>query len=272
MKKTIVCTLVALVFLFVGLAPRASGTCTNPNSVLHATYGWEGHALGANGNTKTPKIDDFVPFVQVGHLTFDGNGNFSGAHDTNQGGGLLPHLDSGTYRVNSDCSTGTISFATGVGLRMNIVITSGGQEIKYLGANTGNINSGTLRLMAASCSASILSGNSYGYATDGLVGAGGSNSFPRVGGFVPFAHGGQISFGADGSISGVDNASFGGVLMPSQPVAGTYSVNSDCTGTTTMTIGGVDSSWHFVILQSAGQIIFVATPIGYVWAGTVTSF
>ena len=61
-----------------------------------------------------------------------------------------------------------------------------------------------------------------------------------------------------------------GVLMPSQPVSGTYSVNSDCTGTTTMTIAGVDNSWHFVILQGADQIIFVATPNGSVWAGTLT--
>jgi hypothetical protein len=87
---------------------------------------------------------------------------------------------------------------------------------------------------------------------------------------VPFAHAGQISFGAGGSISGVDNSSFGGVLMPGQPIAGTYAVNSDCTGTTTMTIAGTDSSWHFVILQDAGQIIFDATPNGYVWAGSLT--
>jgi hypothetical protein len=272
MKPSIICTVVAVVFLFVGLAPMASGTCTNPNSILHATYGWEGHALGAAGNTQGSKIGAFLPFVQVGHFTFDGNGNFSGAHDTNFGGGLLPHVDSGTYSVNSDCTTGTISFATGVGFTMSIVITSGGQEIKYVAANTGNVNSGILRLMAASCSASILSGNSYGYSTDGLVAAGASNSFPRVGGFVPFAQAGQISFGADGSISGVDNASFGGVLMPGQPIAGTYNVNSDCTGTTTMTIAGVDNSWHFVILQGATQIFFVATPTGYVWAGTLTKF
>jgi hypothetical protein len=263
----IICTFVGVVLLFVGLAPRASGTCTNPNSILHSTYGWEGHGLAPAGNTKGA----FLPFVHFGHLSFDGNGNFSGAHDSMFGGGLLPHVDSGTYSVNSDCTTGTISFATGGGIRMSIVITSGGQEIKFVGANAGAVESGTLRLMAAaSCSASTLSGNSYGYATNGLFGAGDSNSFPRVGGFVPFAHGGQISFGADGSISGVDNANFGVVLMPGQPVSGTYSVNSDCTGATAMTIAGVDNSWHFVILQDAGQIIFVATPTGYVWAGTLT--
>jgi hypothetical protein len=270
MKPSIVCTLVAVVFLFVGLAPRASATCTNPNSILHATYGWEGHALGAAGNNPTPKVGDFAPYVQVGQITFDGSGNFSGAHDTNLGAGVLPHADLGTYSVNSDCTTGTISFTTGIGFNMSIVITNGGQEIKYVGANAGAINSGTMRLMTASCSATILSGNSYGYSTNGFVGAGNGNGFPRGGGLVSFARAGQISFGSGGSISGADNASFGGVLMPGQPIAGTYTVNSDCTGTTAMTIGGADSSSHFVILQDAGQIIFVTTPTGYVWAGTLT--
>ncbi len=274
MKKSIVYTLAAVVFLLVGLAPRASGTCTNPNSILNGTYGWEGHALAAADNTKSPKIGDFGPYVQVGNMTFDGNGNFSGVHSTAAGAGLLPHVDSGTYSVNSDCTTGTVSFATGAGLTMTIVITDGGQEIKYLGTVTGTVNSGTLRLMGASCSASILSGNAYGYATDGLVmaGNGNGNGSSRIGDFIPFAHSGQISFGADGSISGADNESFGGVLMPGQPVAGTYTVNSDCTGTTTMTIAGVDNSWYFVVLQDAGQIIFVVSPTGYVWAGTVTKF
>ena len=60
------------------------------------------------------------------------------------------------------------------------------------------------------------------------------------------------------------------VALPDQPINGTYSVNSDCTGTTSMTIAGIDSSWHFVILQGAEQIIFIATPSGYVWAGTLS--
>lgn len=237
--------------------------------MLHATYGWEGHALAAPGTTNAPKVGDFAPYVQVGFITFDGNGNFSGAHDTNSGAGILPHADLGTYSVNSDCTTGTVSFTTGIGFNMSIVITNGGQEIEYVGANTGAINSGTMRLMAASCSASILSGNSYGYSTDGFVGAGNGNG-PHVGGFLSFAQAGQISFGTNGSISGADNASLGGVLMPDQPIAGTYTVNSDCTGTATMTIAGADSSWHFVVLQDAAQIIFVATPTGYVWAGSLT--
>jgi hypothetical protein len=274
MKPSIVCTVVGVLFLFVGLPPQAKSACTNPNSILNGTYGWLAEdGLVAQGNSTSPKIGDFVPLVQVGNKTFDGNGNFSGAHDTNAGGLLIPHVDSGTYSVNSDCITGTISFSTGVAFTANIVITSGGQEIKFVSATTGGVNSGTLRLMAAApCSASTLSGNSYGYASHGLVAAGNGNGFPRVGGFVPFADAGQISFQADGSVSGVDNANLGGVVVPGQPIAGTYSVNSDCTGATTMTIAGQDESWHFVILQDAEQVIFIGTPSGLVWSGTLTKY
>ena len=266
----IICAVVGVVLLFAGLPPQAKSSCTNPNSILNATYGWQSEVLLAVGKSPNPKIGDFIPSVQVGHLIFEGNGHFSGAHDTAAGGILAPHVDSGTYSVNSDCTTGTISFVTGIGFTMNFVITGGGQEIKYVSATTGGVSSGTLRLMAAApCSAGILNGNSYGYSSHGLV-AGNGNGFPRVGGFVPFADAGQVSFEADGSISGVDNANFGGVVIPGQAIAGTYIVNSDCTGTTTMTIAGVDNSWHFVILQGADQIISIATPSGMVWAGTLT--
>jgi hypothetical protein len=68
----------------------------------------------------------------------------------------------------------------------------------------------------------------------------------------------------------VDNVNLGGVFSPGQPIAGTYSVNSDCTGTTTMTIAGVDRSWNFVILRDADQIIFITTKSGVLWSGTLT--
>lgn len=269
MKLSAICVVAAAIVLFAA-APQAQSSCTTPNSILHSTYGWEDHGLAAAGNSQGPTIGAYAPLVRFGYFTFNGNGNFSGAHDTNFGGGLLPHVDAGTYSVNSDCTTGTISFTTGAGIVLSIVITSGGQEIKFIGANEAIVDSGSLRLMAASCSASVLNGSSYSYSTDGLVAAGDGNSFPRVGGFVPFVHGGQISFGADGSISGVDNENLGATLMPGQPIAGTYTVNSDCTGTTNMTIGGVDSSWHFIVLQGADQIIFIGTPTGDIWAGTLT--
>ena len=268
MKASILSTVVAAVILF-GFASQASA-CTNPNATLNGTYGWQGEGLYASKNNGQPKIGDFIPIVQAGYLTFDGIGSFSGTHDSNLGGVLIPHVDSGTYTVNSDCMTGTFNFTTGDGFSMTFVITSGGQEIKFVSALAGGVDFGTLQPVAVPCSASTLSGNTYGYSANGLVAAGNGNGFPRVGGFVPFADAGQISFAADGSVSGTDNQNFGGVVIPGQPIAGTFTVNSDCSGTTTMTIAGVDSSWYFVILQGADQVLFLATPSGVVWGGTLT--
>ena len=70
----------------------------------------------------------------------------------------------------------------------------------------------------------------------------------------------------------MNDVNLGGVFIPGQPIVGTYSVNRDCTGTTTMTIAGEDRSWHFVILQRADQVIFIGTPSSLVWSGTLTKY
>ncbi len=244
-----------------------ASACPDPNSVLIGSYGWQTEALLAFGSG--PLIGDSTPLVTVGHLTFDGNGSVVGAHVSNAGGELFQIVDSGTYSVNSDCATGTVFLPI---FNMSIVITGGGREIEFVSTRGGHVNSGTLRLIAtAPCSASTLTGTSYAYATHGLVAPGlGSAEVPRIGSFVPFSNAGQILFQADGGISGVDNMNLGGVFIPGRPIAGTYTVNSDCTGTTTMTIAGQDRSWSFVILQNANQVNFIATPRSVVWGGTLT--
>ena len=268
MKASIVSTVVAAVIFF-GFVPLAKSDCSNPNSILNGTYGWQAEGLLNDGSGKT-RIGRFAPLVQNGYLTFDGNGNFSGIHDTSLGGHFIPHTDSGTYAVNSDCTTGTIRFATGIHFVMSFVITSG-QEVKVGSAATGGVDAGALRLMESTpCSTSSISGNSYGYGTHGLVLVAKQRNIQRIGGFEPFSDVGQISFAADGTVSGLDSESLGGVVLSSLPIAGTYSVNSDCTGSITLTIGGVDQSWDLVILQGAGQITFLSTVNGVVWGGTLT--
>jgi hypothetical protein len=276
MKRIIVFAAIAGVALLFGPAPRkARASCDN---ILNGTYGWEiEEGLIAAGNSPEPQIGDFHPFATTGHFTFDGSGNFSGAHDTDFAGGVLHFShDAGTYDVNSDCTTGTISILN-EGVTLSIVITSAGQEVKFTSATPGRVFSGTLRLAASSCSAATLSGSSYGYATHGLeltsvAEVGLPAGFPRIGGFVPFSNTGQISFNADGSVSGVDNVNLGGVFSPGLLIAagGTYSVNPDCTGTTTMTIAGNTRRWNFVILQGADQVIFVSTIRGFVSSGALT--
>jgi hypothetical protein len=264
MKLSAICAIAAAIVLFAG-ASQAQGSCTNPNAVLSGTYGRQLEGKLTGGNT-SPAV---APIVQVGYLSFDGDGHVTGEHDTNLGGGVIPHSDPGTYSVNADCTTGTIFFAYN-GTSLSFVITGGGEEIKLLYTVGGAITPGRLRRMSGiPCSSGTLSGKSYGYSTHGLIAAGDSNSFPRVGGFVPFADEGQMSFLADGTVTGADNASISGLITTGQQITGTYTVNADCSGATTMTIGGADRSWHFVIVDGGNQLIFIGTPTGLVWTGTL---
>ncbi len=272
MKRLIVLVAIATVYLSFGLSrANAQDPCTNPNSILSATYAWlVEDGLIASGAVPGPTVGDFVPFATAGVLTFDGNGEVSGAHDTDFGGTHFHLVDSGTYRVNADCATGTISL-TSDGITLGIVITGGGQEIKFTSSTPGRVFAGSMPLVATGCSTGTLSGSSYGYATQGLLVASlAGRGVPRIGGFVSFSNTGQIAFNADGSVSGIDNVNLGGAFFPALPIEGTYVVNSDCTGTATLTITGIDHSWSFVILQEASQIIFVATPSGFVWSGILT--
>jgi hypothetical protein len=267
MKASTICVVVGLVILLAGFPAQAKSSCTDPNHVLNNKYGWlnDGGLLAANLHPSN--ISDFIPLIQVGYLSFDGIGNVSGEHDTNLGGLLIPHTDSGTYSVNLDCTTGTIALDNG--FTTSIVITGGGQEIKFVSATEGGVSSGSLRLVGtAACSANTVTGKSYAYATHGFVGKG--HAFPKkLGGFQPAANAGQIFFQGDGTISGLDNENFEGKVMSGRPITGTYTVNADCTGSTTMTIAGEDQSWDLVILPDGNQVIFGATTSGIIWAGTL---
>ncbi len=46
------------------------------------------------------------PFAAVGTDTFDGNGNIMGAASLDLNGNIVSATETGTYKVNSDC-TGT---------------------------------------------------------------------------------------------------------------------------------------------------------------------
>src|SRR5579872_6505486 len=235
MRMSKIYELAAAFVVLVGLAPLAAASCPNPNAVLNGTYGRLVEGLSGSGVAPAPHVTaDFIPLVQVGFVTFDGNGNISGEHDSSLGGTLFPHNESGTYSVNSDCATGTLSFDN-KSTSINFVITNGGAEIKLVYTQPGAVAPGTLRAMGtAACSAATLSGKTFGYAAHGLIGNGSSSSFPRSDGFFPFADSGSISFQNDGSLSGAENANIGGVLALNRPIVGTYSVNANCTGATTM--------------------------------------
>ena len=76
---------------------------------------------------------------------------------------------------------------------------------------------------ASSCSLARVAGN-FGYTTTG--------SIPTLG---PFAAVGHVTFDATGHFDGAQTTSFAGTLFD-ETVSGTFTVNSDCTGTAVVNV------------------------------------
>jgi hypothetical protein len=220
-----------------------------------------GRLLGGVGNT--------VPFSSAGMLYFDGFGGVR-AYPTVQGGASM---SAGTYVINPDCTitvTLTDVFGTNkTASSLQGIILSGGSEIDLGvfqtastttgGTATGgtpttttsgtvavNQSSSLIRLVRSfsfSCNASNLVGP-YALIASGAgatsiannTGTGtGTTSAQTV---APFFLFGRVNFDGVGNIT----ADPGNFSLSSLRYTGTYTVNSDCTGTMTLSKGSPSTS------------------------------
>jgi hypothetical protein len=104
------------------------------------------------------------------------------------------------------------------------------------------------------CSAATLKGG-YGYTVTGALTAG-----PNAG---PFAAVGRFSFDGLSTFQNVRTISRNGTILPQVAGAGTYVVNSDCTGSITFTDGGVVTLATDLVIDDDGDgIRMIATSPG----------
>jgi len=110
---------------------------------------------------------------------------------------------------------------------------------------------------AGTCSLQTLRGN-YGFQVTGLA----------LGG-TPLAGVALITFDGAGSYTGKDSTSFGGFFSEGT-LTGTYTVNDDCTGTTTTTFpNGFVVTSNIVIVDNGKEILMVISNQGEVGSGTL---
>jgi hypothetical protein len=105
------------------------------------------------------------------------------------------------------------------------------------------------------CSVATLSGN-YGFNNPGFIAPGHSNK----GAEVPFAAVGVITLDGAGNTSGTYTLAVKGGISSGNTFSGTYTVNSDCTGSTT--VQGAPNS-NFVILGGGAEIFGIETSPGF---------
>lgn len=120
MKLTIV-----FLFVYAGLSTLASAADTHSrecsNDTLRGAYGFQTGAIILPAGT---------PRGVLGRWLFDGSGNFTNTLTLNDNGTIIQVADTGTYRVNADC-TGTIFPGVGGG-SIEIVVVDRGNEFYLL--------------------------------------------------------------------------------------------------------------------------------------------
>lgn len=125
-----------VVILALGIAPAAKAAdkgCTN--AMLRGSFA----QVGTGFFTAPP--DQAGPFANVGTLNFDGNGTMTGALTVSQNGMSAQVTETGTYKVNSDC-TGTFTVEIdpfGITSSAFFAIDTNGDEVEIIVTDPGAV-------------------------------------------------------------------------------------------------------------------------------------
>jgi hypothetical protein len=238
----------------------AQGECSN--ATLNGAYGFysSGGILPAG-----------APRMVLGREVYDGGGNFVDTFLAINNEGTLTRTTSfGTYLVTADCK-GTVSATLmtpsgALSLTIPFVIVDGGNEIDFTISSMPPILTGFgVRKKQFPdnnrvCSNATLKGV-YGYYSTGSF-------FPSGLSRVVL---GRDTYDGEGHFLADLNVNTGGTEAHVTNT-GTYTVNPDCTGAISATLGGLNVAIDFVLVDSGKQIYFIisSNPASLVMYGVRT--
>ena len=183
----------------------------------------------------------------LGIITFDGVGDVSGSYTENEAGTLSTGTLSGTYSVNSN-GTGSITLTTPSGVTIALVIDASTKNIQLLETDCSKkpcdyVNSGAaIAQVSTSFSNASLKG-AFGWLTNKWTSDPSQQAEAQIG-LASFDGAGHMK------VTGTDNTAG---TVTTFKVTGTYSVNSDGTGSYALT----DSKGHktdgVLVINAAGK-------------------
>ena len=115
-----------------GIAPTAKAG--NDKGCTNATLSGTFAHIATGFITAPPAMAG--PLGGVGRNTFDGNGGFAGTATLSLNGNIVPVTETGTYKVNPDC-TGTYTVPGPGGTTVFFVIADSGNEIHAICTDPG---------------------------------------------------------------------------------------------------------------------------------------
>lgn len=215
-----------LIFMTIALALSAQAAAFSKAS-LKGSYGFLINRWTANVNTSQ--------FAVVGVMTFDGAGNVTASGTEIKGGVVQAGVLSGTYAVNSN-GTGAINFTTGenppqFAIALNSAAAGVARNVQLLvtGDNDNEVVSGVALLQSTTAetySVASLKGN---FTLQ-------FNTWTADVNEAQNAAVGVIGLDGKGNLKGSATTMYLGVPYPTT-IAGTYTVNSDGSGSMSLTTG-----------------------------------
>jgi len=223
------------------------GQCSNAN--FTGKYGFAGNGLDTNGK----------PISFLGYIKADGKGTFTGTETASDDGTVITNVPiTGTYSINSDCTgSGTTKLKGQKGTNhFTLVVVSGGKNLQFLITDAPKVQIGTAQAQGkATCTLAGLKG-SFGVESSGV--------FIGVG---AVALDGLLTLDGKGNVGGSESGSIAGSIFTGQPVSGTYTVASNCTGTLTVTVLKQTEHASFVVTNGGKGMLIVETDATTVVSG-----
>jgi len=221
------------------------GQCSDAN--VKGKYGFAISGLDKNGNPAS-----FLVYMKA-----DGKGTFKGTGTDSDDGVVETVSVTGTYAINSDCTgSGTIKAKGGKSKNYSLIVVSGGKGLQFLVTDSGNVLSGA--------------GQAQGKETCTLAGITGSFGVEASGVFIgtgAVALDALLAFDGKGGITGTVSGSIAGEIFTGQSVSGTYTVASNCTGTTSFSLLGQTLNASFVTINAGKSLLVLETDANTVVSG-----
>jgi hypothetical protein len=244
---------VTIVLASFTLSSAAWAACSN--SSLTGVYGFVGGGTDSTG----------LPTAILIQLTFDSSaGTFAGTGTQSTDGVIETGPVSGTYTVASNCTvTGTDTEGGKTHNFSGVVTATGG--LKEVGGQTGATTDGlALAQGSPTCTNAGVKG-SFGFVAAGVFVTGA----PFTG---PLDLIGELGFNGTGVISGQIAGSENGTILTftEEPVTGSYSISSNCTGTAKITPKGQSAlNFTLVVVNGGKEMLAIETDTDTVVTATL---
>jgi hypothetical protein len=214
---------------------------------------------GVYGITSVGLNSSLLPASSVNQITADGAGNVTGSSTKSIDGSIVTFTFTGVYSIAANC-TGSATFTNQDG------------EVEHDNVFLNNNNTGAFLIQTDNNHVQSSIAVAQGTATCTNLGVKRTYSFEATGtviGVGQVAVAGRLTLNGTGSITGTETLSLNGVIHSSVPVSGTYQINSDCTGSATITPKGLSpTNLNLLVVNADKEIMAIETDSNTIVTGT----